>query len=98
MFKVDWTLKAILMTIALFLGMMALRPLVDPVTKVMAQPARFDHVLIVSAVFIYKGATGLLVLDQRNANVWFIPKVDEQYGPPVFVLKLPFDKLDQAPQ
>src|SRR5579864_7653550 len=79
MHKADWTLKAILMTIALFLGMIALRPLVDPATKVMAQPAKYEHVFIVSPVFLFKGHQGILVLDQRNANVWFIPKVNEQY-------------------
>ena len=98
MLKADWTLKAILLTIALFLGMIALRPIVDPATKVMAQQARFEHVYIVSPMFLYKGNQGILVMDQRNANVWFIPKVNEQYQAPVFVLRLPFEKLDQAPQ
>jgi len=94
----DWTLKAILMTIALLLATIALRPLFDPATKVAAQAARFDHVHVVSPVFVYKGQQGLLVLDRRNANVWFIPKVNEQYEAPVFVIRLPFEKLDQAPQ
>lgn len=98
MAKTDWTFKAILMIIALFLGMIALRPLVDPATKVMAQQARFEHVHIVSPMFLYKGNQGILVMDQRNANIWFIPKVNEQYQAPVFIVRLPFDKLDNAPQ
>ena len=98
MLKADWTVKAILLTIALFLGMIALRPIVEPSAKVMAQQARFEHVYIVSPMFLYKGNQGILVMDQRNANVWFIPKVNEQYQAPVFVLRLPFEKLDQAPQ
>lgn len=96
MLKTDWTLKAILAVIAVFLGMIALRPLADPSLKVSAQPARFDHVEIVAPVFVYRGNTGLLVLDRRNANVWFFAKVNEQYQAPVLVTKLPFEKLDQA--
>ena len=64
----------------------------------MAQSARFDNVNIVSPVFLYKGQQGLLEMDRRNANVWFIPKVNDQFGTPTFVLRLPFEKLDQAPQ
>jgi len=98
MHKPDWALKVILMTIALFLGMIALRPLFDPAVKVMAQSAKFDHVHIVSPVFIYKGHQGLLVMDRRNANVWFIPKFNEQFQAPVFVIRVPLEKLDQSPQ
>lgn len=98
MLKTDWTLKGILMAIALFLGMIALRPLVNPSTEVLAQSSRFDHVYIVSPVFLYKGQQGLLVMDRRNANVWFIPKVNDKFESAVFVMRLPFDKLDQAPQ
>jgi len=49
-------------------------------------------------MFLYKGAQGLLVMDRRNANVWFIPKTGDQFGAPVFVIRVPFEKLDQAPQ
>lgn len=93
----DWFLKTILLTIALFLGMIALRPFFDPV-RALAQSARFDYVHIVSPLYLYKGQQGLLVLDQRNANVWFIPRVDNQFKPPVFVIRAPFEKLDQTPQ
>ena len=94
----DRTLKAILLAIALFLGMIAVRPFLDPATKVLAQPARFDHVHIVSAGFLYKGQQGLLVMDRRNANVWFIPRKDDKFQDPIFVLRVPFEKLDQSPQ
>ena len=93
----DRTLKGILMVIALFLGMIALRPYIAP-APVQAQAARFDHVEIVSAAFLYKGQQGLLVWDRRNANVWFIPKVNDRFQDPVFVIRVPFEKLDQAPQ
>jgi hypothetical protein len=97
MHKADWTLKAILMTIALFLGLVALRPFFTPVNA-LAQTARFEHVLVLAPLFLYKGQQGFLVMDQRNANIWFIPKLNEQYQTPVFVVRLPFDKLDHAPQ
>jgi hypothetical protein len=94
----DGTLKAILMIIALFLGMIAIRPFVDPAIHAAAQSARFDHVQLVSPMFLYKGQQGLLVMDRRNANVWFIPKRDDQFQTPIFVVRLPFEMLDQAPQ
>lgn len=99
MIKSDWALKAILLAIAFFLGLLALGPLFQPAVNVQAQGgARFDHVVIVATTFLYKGQQGLLVLDKRNANVWFIPKSNDQFGNPVFVLRVPFEKLDQAPQ
>src|ERR1700704_3359766 len=96
MHKPDWAVKAILAAITLFLGMIALRPYFDPAIKVMAQAAKFDHVHIVSPVFLYKGQQGLLVMDRRNANVWFIPKANEQFQTPVFVIRVPLEKLDQS--
>jgi hypothetical protein len=94
----DRSLKAILLAIAVLLAMIALRPLAEPAGAVLAQTARFEHVQIVSPMFLYKGNQGILVMDRRNANIWFIPKLNEQYQSPVFVTRLPFDKLDQAPQ
>jgi hypothetical protein len=96
--KTDWTLKTILAMIALFLGVIALRPLFEPSIRAEAQAARFDHVFIAATTFLYKGQQGMLVMDRRNANVWFIPRVGDQFQNPVFVIRLPFDKLDQAPQ
>ena len=96
--KPDRVLKAILATIALFLGIIALRPVFEPSIQAQAQAARFDHVFIVATTFLYKGGQGLLVMDRRNANVWFIPKSGDQFRAPVFVIRVPFEKLDQAPQ
>jgi hypothetical protein len=96
--QTDWTTRLILLAIAFFLGIIALRPLFEPAPTVHAQTAKFDHVHIVSPLFVYKGAQGLLVMDRRNANVWFIAKRDEVYQDPVFVIRLPFEKLDQAPR
>jgi len=96
--RIDWMVKVTLLLIAGFLGIIAVRPLVEPETKALAQAARFDHVTIVSPVFLYKGEQGLLVLDKRSANVWFIPRRNEVFATPIFLTKLPFEKLDQAPQ
>jgi hypothetical protein len=98
MWKADRTLKAILAIIAVFLGIIAMRPFFDPPTTALAQSARFDHVFIASTVFLYKGNQGMLVMDRRNANVWFIPKVSDNFQDPIYVMKLPFEKLDHAPQ
>ncbi len=96
--KSDWTLKAILLTIAMFLGIIALRPVVHPDVTTLAQAARFDHVYVAATTYLYKGQQGLLVMDRRNANVWFIPRVGDQFHDPVFVIRVPFEKLDQSPQ
>ena len=89
-----------LAAIAIFLGMIALRPLFDPPARVLAQSSRFDHVYVVSPSIGYKGQMGLLVMDRRNGNVWFIPKSvkAELYLEPLFLIRVPLEKLDQAPQ
>ena len=97
MWKTDWLLKATLMMTAAFLGIIALGPLLRP-QQVMAEQGRFDHVYIMSPIFLHKGQQGLLVMDRRNANIWFIPKVDEKYQNPVYLFRLPFEKLDQVPR
>ena len=91
-------LKAILMTIALSSGFIAMRPFFDPADKVEAQTAKFDHVCLLPTVFLHKGQQGFLLMDRRNANVWFIPKTDDKLEAPVFVIRVPFEKLDQSPQ
>jgi len=95
---IDTTLKVILLVIALFLGVIAIRPFFAPETTVLAQAARFDHVMIVATTFLYKGGQGLLVLDRRNGNVWFIPRMADGFQDPVFVIRMPFEKLDQVPR
>ncbi len=95
--KSDQFLKVSVLVIAGFLGMIAIRPLFNPPATAQAQSARFEHIYIVSPLFLYKGEQGLLVLDKHNANVWFIPRRDEAYQNPVFVTRLPFEKLDQSP-
>jgi len=98
MIQSDWTLKSILLAIAVFLGILALGPLFHPAVNVQAQGARFDHVMIVATTFLYKGQQGLLLLDKRNGNVWFIPRSGDQFQDAAFVVRVPFEKLDQAPR
>jgi hypothetical protein len=91
-----------MIAIAPLLGLIALFHLFGPGEKVQAQAARFDHVQIVSTTFIHKGQLGLLLLDRRNGNVWFIQmSTDESrsvpFQEPVFLVRVPFEKLDQTP-
>jgi hypothetical protein len=96
-------LKPTLMAVALLLGFIAVERLSEPRLQVQADTARFNHVLIVSTAFIHKGQLGVLLLDQRNGNVWFLQKSSGESGrvpfeEPVFLTRVPFEKLDQAPQ
>jgi hypothetical protein len=96
--KTDWFLKLTLLAIALFLGMIALRPYVSPDQSVKADSGQFDYVQIISAQFIYNGATGVLLLDKRNGNVWFTERNNDNmtlaFKDPVFVVRVPLEKLD----
>ena len=94
----EWTTRLILLVIALFLGMMAFRPFFEPIPAVQAQSSRFDHVTILATMFLYKGQQGLLLLDRRNGNVWFVPRQGDVFKDPVFVIRMQFEKLDQSPQ
>ena len=88
--------------IAAFLGIIALRPLYQPEQRVAAESPKYDHINIVAPVFLYKGQQGLLLIDKRNGNIWFIGRGNDElalkYGEPVFVTQIPLDKLDQAPR
>ena len=93
--------KIALVLIAVFVGLIALRHYSSPDIRVAAQSPRFDYVYVVSALFIYKGQQGLLLMDKRNGNVWFIPRAGDEmqlrYLDPVMVTQIPLGKLDQAP-
>ena len=94
--------KPALWLIALFLAIIALRPLYRPDVSASAESPRFDHIYVVAPVFIYKGQQGLLLMDKRNGNIWFIGRGSDQltlkYGEPAFVTQVPLEKLDQAPR
>ena len=97
MYQSDRTIKLMLLAIALFVAVPVVQSLFSPATRVMAQSARFDHVMIVSTAFLYKGQQGLLVMDRRNANVWFFPRLNDTFQDPILIMRLPFEKIDQVP-
>ena len=66
-----------------------------------ASSERFDYVYVVSPMYLYQGAQGVLLMDRRNGNIWFVAKGNEgnlTFRDPVFVARLPLEKLDQAPR
>jgi hypothetical protein len=93
-------IKSMLLVIAVFLGMIALRPYLSPDRVVKADSGRFDYVQIISAQFLYNGAQGVLLLDKRNGNVWFTQRNTDNmrvaFQDPVFVLRVPLEKMDDA--
>src|SRR6266404_4919183 len=93
-------LQVTTLLIALLLGIIALRPMITPEVKAAADSGQFDFVTIISPVYLYKGNQGVLLLDRRNGNVWFIGKGQEMeisYKDPVFVVRLPLEKLKHPP-
>ncbi len=101
--KTDLTLRLGMVAIILLLGVIALRPYFEVSVKAETEPARFDHISIVSTMFIWKGQSGLLLLDRRNGNVWFVQKSNDEskanpFDEPLFLIRMPFEKLDQLPR
>src|SRR5690242_5945826 len=98
MLRTDWFVKSTLLVIVLFLGVLALRPLYDPPIQAQAQSSRFDHIFILSTLFLFKGNQGILVMDKRNGNVWLFPKENPKgFRDPIFLLRLSLEKLDETP-
>jgi hypothetical protein len=87
--------------IAIFLGIIAFELWPGRLDRVYADSGRFDYVHVITTSFLYKGAQGVLVLDKRNGNIWFIGKGQDMekawFRDPVFIMKAPLEKLDQAP-
>ena len=101
MIRPNWIVHVLLLLIALFLGMMAIRPYLHPEQTALAFTGNFDHVDIISPMFLYKGIQGVLMWDRRNGNIWFVGRGDEQeltFVDPVLIARLPLEKLDQPPQ
>ena len=96
----DSTSKWLLLVIALLLAIIAVRLLWSPNVSVSAQSG-FEHVYLLSSGFLYQGNTGVLLMDKRNANVWFLPRNTQgtaAFKDPIFILRLPLEKLDQPPR
>jgi hypothetical protein len=95
------TTRILLAVIATLLVVIALELRTARPPAVYADSSRFDHVQIVATSFVFGGNTGLLALDKRNGNVWFIPRGQDMektwFKDPVFVIRVPFEKLDQPP-
>ena len=97
----DWNMKISLIALAVTLGALALRPYFTPEIQAVAESGRFDSIMIVSVGFLYQGNQGVLVLDKRNGNLWFIGRGHEMNVPfkdPVYLERLPLEKLDHAPR
>src|SRR5258706_9503588 len=86
--------------IAGLLAIIMARPYLAPEMRAAADSAaRFDYVHIVSPMYLYQGRQGILLRDKRNGNVWFIPKGDDMnisFRDPLFVVRIPLEKLDQT--
>lgn len=94
----DRTTKLLLAAIVLLLAIQAFRPLLQPAVTVFAD-SRFDHVSVLATNWLRKGRPGVLLMDRRNGNIWFMETPREQgaaFGEPDFVVRVPFEKLDQA--
>ncbi|MDR3674726.1 MAG: hypothetical protein P4N24_04510 [Acidobacteriota bacterium] len=80
--KIDWFVKFLLLVIAIFLGVIALRPYMAP-PKVEAQSGGVYPLYIepgevrIGAPDGVHGAIGKLVIDRRNGNVWGFPGFDQ---------------------
>jgi len=95
------SLKGILLAVVVLLVFLSLRLSVVPETsRAFADSGRFDYITIISPQYLHQGRQGVLVLDRRTANVWFIAKTMEmnfRYEDPILVTHLPLEKIDQSP-
>jgi len=103
MYRSEWLLKLAFLVIAVLFVAIVLHPYFKPDIKASADSGRFDYVCVVSPMFLYQGNQGVLMMDKRNGNVWFIAKSGDGTGniafkDPVFVARLPLEKLDEAPR
>ena len=95
------TTRIILAVIAILLAVIAVELRTARPQPVYADSSRFDHVQVVATSFVFGGNTGLVLLDKRNGNVWFLPRGQDMaktwFKEPVFLIRVPFEKLDQPP-
>ena|SRR6476620_10556394 len=63
-----------------------------------ADSGRYDYIQLISTGFLYNGSQGILLLDKRNGNVWFLSKGSDTkpgFKDPAFVVRVPLEKLDE---
>jgi hypothetical protein len=100
----DLLSQLILAIIAILLGVIASKLQLDRPLPVRADTGRFDYVQVLAAPYLYNGNQGVLLLDKRNGNVWFISKVQDMtmkktsFKDPVFIVRVPLEKLDEQAQ
>jgi hypothetical protein len=96
----DRMLKMVLLVIAVLLGMIAVRPYLVPETAVTADSGRFDYLTVVSPAYVYNGRQGVLLMDKRNGNVWFLARYTDNmkvtFADPQFLAHVPLEKVDEA--
>jgi len=96
----DRMLKLVLLFIAVLLGMIAARPYLVPEMTVGADSGRFDYLTVVSPAYLYNGRQGVLLMDKRNGNVWFLGKYTDNmkvtFADPLFLAHLPLEKVDEV--
>ena len=94
----DRNISASWLIVAVLLAILLARPYLSP-PKAAADTVRFDYVHIISPVYLYQGRQGILLMDMRNGNVWFIAKGEStniSFLDPVFVVRIPLEKVEQA--
>jgi hypothetical protein len=86
--RLDWTVKALLALAVLFLGMIALRPLLQP-APVMAQTDEAHRFYVEPGVTLLRKPDGLsqvygkMFVDMRTGDIWGFPTTDSQSPYPV---------------
>ncbi len=93
------TIHLLLAAIVALLAVIALRPLLEPALIARAE-TRFEYVQVLSTNWMRNGRPGILLMDRRNGNVWYMATQTDRgpgLGDPQFIVRVPFEKLDQAP-
>jgi hypothetical protein len=78
--KMDWIVKTLLLMIAVLLGMIAFRPVVQPVTVRAETSEAYSFYIEPGVTMIRKpdGSSqvyGRMVVDMRNGDVWGFPTI-----------------------
>jgi hypothetical protein len=85
--RIDWFVKSLLLIIAFFLGMIALRPYVAPPVVKAQAGGGYPVYFIPGAVMMpdpnghMGGVAGKVAIDLRNGNIWGFPGfTQDSYG------------------